>query len=860
MIGGLVILAAACAGWAVTLNASDPVGVYAVVEKIVLEPSDAAPQRIQIWGAFSLAEQKTTTTTGRLNAATSITRARRGRTASAGVNGRISSPSPARTRASDSAAGTKSSAGSAKPTRRPPRPTPTPSSWGVVRMTGCQESLPVVDRLKAALKDGNAGTRHSRGMGPWPSQLWHDRPRADSASTASCATRRGTPSSSGFRSCTRRCCSRFPSVPVVGIGLWWTANTAAHNFIHTPFFRSRALNRLYSVFLSARSWASRRACGANGISGTTAASTPGTRMDARHDARDRRRLCAVDDAGGGGARRSSRRCTSRDTPSGSALCFLQGHFEHARGTTSHYGWLYNRCFFNDGYHAEHHLRPGEHWTRLPRQPHARAHTSRWPPVLRWLDAFTLDSLERIVLRLPLLQRFVVAVHERAFRRLLARIPPVHRVTIVGGGLFPRSAIVLQRLVPGAALTIVDASLAHLEVARRFFTARSSSGTALRPGLPEPADLVVIPLSFIGNRDRVYREPAAPAVLSTTGSGRRAAGRAGVVAAAQAAESRHALRALCLFAVLLTARVITTGRPGGGDAAFSLWAPIAYLWQDVLVALLFFVVFFALERSLTRPSIAWGIYAVVVAYVAINVPVTLVLSTPLTWTILRAARGPLADSIVHTADARNLAALALPAAVGVALPLLFWRAHGCTCRRRGVRLAAAIAVAAVGSVRRVACRHQGRASECARGARGHELPASALRPGAGDWRASPFGARAGEDLTRLRGSMRGRNVMVVILESTGARHLGIYGGTPDPMPNLTELARRSILFERAYAVYPESIKGLFATLCSRYPAFDTSPELYADVPCASLPGRPPDCRLPHGAVPLGAVRVSRHDGR
>jgi hypothetical protein len=105
---------------------------------------------------------------------------------------------------------------------------------------------------------------------------------------------------------------------------------------------------------------------------------------------------------------------------------------------------------------------------------------------------------------------------------------------------------------------------------------------------------------------------------------------------------------------------------------SLWTPVAYLWQDVLVALLFFVLFAALERWRTRPSIVWAIYALAVAYVAINVPVTLVLSTPLTWTILRAARGPLADSIVHAADARNLAALALPAAVGVALPLLLWR--------------------------------------------------------------------------------------------------------------------------------------------------------------------------------------------
>ncbi len=42
-----------------------------------------------------------------------------------------------------------------------------------------------------------------------------------------------------------------PSVPLIAIGLWWTANTVAHNFIHTPFFRSRALNRAYSLFLSA---------------------------------------------------------------------------------------------------------------------------------------------------------------------------------------------------------------------------------------------------------------------------------------------------------------------------------------------------------------------------------------------------------------------------------------------------------------------------------------------------------------------------------------------------------------------------------------------------------------------------------
>jgi hypothetical protein len=37
------------------LRASDPVGVYCLVEKVVLEPNDANPTAAQIWGAFSFA-------------------------------------------------------------------------------------------------------------------------------------------------------------------------------------------------------------------------------------------------------------------------------------------------------------------------------------------------------------------------------------------------------------------------------------------------------------------------------------------------------------------------------------------------------------------------------------------------------------------------------------------------------------------------------------------------------------------------------------------------------------------------------------------------------------------------------------
>ena len=266
---------------------------------------------------------------------------------------------------------------------------------------------------------------------------------------------------------------------------------------------------------------------------------------------------------------------------------------------------------------------------------------------------------------------------------------------------------------------------------------------------------------------------------------------------------------------------------GHHVPASIWSPFAYLWQDVSVALLFFVV----DRGLRRPAVAWVGYALLTAYAAINVPIALVLSTPLTWTMTRAARGPLADAVLHYLTAANVAALAAPVIVAIALPLAL--------RRRAVVtapwvVAASVALVAIGpfAVARVDSHALPRNAFDAILAT--SLPRVVPAAGAADWRASPFDRSQGEDLTVLRGSMKGRNVILAILESTGARHLGAYRGIPDPTPNLTALARQSIVFERAYAVYPESIKGLFATLCSRYPAFDTPPEIYAGVPCASLP--------------------------
>jgi arylsulfatase A-like enzyme len=103
----------------------------------------------------------------------------------------------------------------------------------------------------------------------------------------------------------------------------------------------------------------------------------------------------------------------------------------------------------------------------------------------------------------------------------------------------------------------------------------------------------------------------------------------------------------------------------------------------------------------------------------------------------------------------------------------------------------------------------------------------------DWRAPLTDRNAAEDLCSLRGAAFGRNVVLIALESTGAGSLRFHGAKEDPTPNLTRLAATSLVFEHAYAVCPESIKGLFSVLCSRYPAFDTRAEDYARLRTPSI---------------------------
>ena len=293
--------------------------------------------------------------------------------------------------------------------------------------------------------------------------------------------------------------------------------------------------------------------------------------------------------------------------------------------------------------------------------------------------------------------------------------------------------------------------------------------------------------------------------------------------AQALESRASIRVASLFGVFVVAKIAV-----GAEREIPLtgWTLLALFWQDLLVALVFAV----LDATTRRRWQGWILYALAVSYVAVNVPITRVLSSPLTWRMLEAARGELSDSIRYYLTWRHLSWAGIIVLAGLIFPFLL----------RHVRLPVGHATAGVAVVliafgplaaRRVDTRGLERNAFSALAT--SLLPRVAPRYADDDWRASPFEEPARESLARYSAAAAGRNVVLVVLESTAAGYLRPYGAADDPTPNLTELSRRAIVFENAYAVYPESIKGLLSVLCSQYPAFDTDPELYQQLRIPSL---------------------------
>ena len=151
-IGG-VMAVGFCALTTVTLRASDFVGVYTVVQKIVLEPSDTAPQRVQIWGAFALSDGKPGSNYGPAQRGYLYYTCPSGQEAvcrkewedlktvagkDIGVGFGMRYKPTGRVRKAD---------------EKPAEPDVYPIERGVVRLSAGHDSLPVIDRLKAALRE-----------------------------------------------------------------------------------------------------------------------------------------------------------------------------------------------------------------------------------------------------------------------------------------------------------------------------------------------------------------------------------------------------------------------------------------------------------------------------------------------------------------------------------------------------------------------------------------------------------------------------------------------------------------------------------------------------------------------------------
>lgn len=316
------------------------------------------------------------------------------------------------------------------------------------------------------------------------------------------------------------------------------------------------------------------------------------------------------------------------------------------------------------------------------------------------------------------------------------------------------------------------------------------------------------------------------------------------AAPPTAPSRAALRrALCLLLVAAAAKLallLLRASDGVGPGPYTPWLPAVLLYQEIWAVLAVLAVDRALlslgtwlKRPVWADRLGWGLYAAVAGYVALNVPIARQFGTPLTYAFLEATDAALGASILAHATASNLLVFAgLLVLAGLAPRMI----AGTGSRRRG--LAVLVLVLMVLVLGPIGARrgetlglHRGALVTLARTSWARWRPATQATVAATTLPAEG----AALDLSRLAGSARGFNVVWVILESTGARHLHSFGAAIDATPRLSRLAARGLLFERMYTSYPESIKSLLPILCGEFPAPHRSAGAYAAgrSPCASL---------------------------
>jgi len=99
-------------------------------------------------------------------------------------------------------------------------------------------------------------------------------------------------------------------------------------------------------------------------------------------------------------------------------------------------------------------------------------------------------------------------------RECCRARDYYDVAIIGGGLFPRTALILRELLPTACITIIDANRSNLDRARALLSHLDINflNASYMTSDCGAYDLLVIPLSFDGDRSAIYARPPSPAVL------------------------------------------------------------------------------------------------------------------------------------------------------------------------------------------------------------------------------------------------------------------------------------------------------------------------------------------------------------
>ena len=285
-------------------------------------------------------------------------------------------------------------------------------------------------------------------------------------------------------------------------------------------------------------------------------------------------------------------------------------------------------------------------------------------------------------------------------------------------------------------------------------------------------------------------------------------------------------------MLLALRVVDDGRTG----VSGVWGAVAVVAEDVRLAT-FFAVFVALTGLRSPGRVAAvavpAVFALLAAWIAVNVPIARLLSLPLTYGFLHATGSALGDSIARYATLSNLGLPLVLLAGGLAFAR--W-VRPRVAPGRGPLIASAIGAVALLALGPIAIRRSETAGLHRNAVLALGETAAARWLGARRAARPPLTApacRSADDasapasaLATLAGIARDRSVVWVILESAGARALPTYGNPRDTAPGVAALAREGVVVERAYTAYPESIKGLFSVLCSREPPPGTEASDYA----------------------------------